>query len=86
MVFQPTLLHNRTRVLTVSRCGFGEDKLVQGKFRDGSSQPLILLLNAFEFLQLVGSHAAIPLTPAVVSLLGYMVFPDRIDPCHSFSA
>ena len=60
-------------------------KLVEGQVRHRRPQPLILFLKSFEFLQLVGSHTAILLAPAVIGLFGNTNRPDRIDPLQTLT-
>ena len=70
----------------VSPCCLRQDQLIQCQVRYGTTQPIILLLQALQFFQLVGSHAAILLTPAIECLLGYLHLPDRINPRHPLAA
>ena len=37
------------------------------------------MLGSFDFVELVGSHAATPLTPAVLSALARVHFAGRVD-------
>ena len=54
--------------------------------RHRPGQPLTLFLKLFEFLQLVGSHAAILLAPAVERLLRNLNLPDGVNPRHALAA
>ena len=68
-----------------SPCNLLQNELVQRQVRDGPAQPIILLFQPLEFLQLVGSHTAILLAPSVIGLLGNVHFADRIHALHPLS-
>ena len=70
------------RGLEVSPGSLIQDQLVQRQVRNGSSEPLILLLKTFEFPQLSRPHATILLAPSIKRLLRNLDFPDRINPRH----
>ncbi len=70
----------------VSPCSLCQDQLVQRQVRYGPPRPFILLLKPFDFLQLVGSHTAILLMPAIERLFRYLHLPDRVDAWHSLAA
>ncbi len=48
-----------------------------------SDAQIMGILKSFEFLQLLGSHPTILLTPALKCLRRYLYLPDRIDARHS---
>ena len=72
-------------LLNVFVAGVPESYLLGGALFDFSTGgdvgvDFILLLQTFQFPELVGSHAAILLVSAVVGLLGNANLADRIDP------
>ena len=58
----------------VSPGGVGQDQFVQRQIRYRSPKALVLLLNLFQPLQLVGLHAAVLLAPAVKGSFIHFVF------------
>ena len=78
--------HDDAKGSVVSPCSFRKDELVQRQVRHGATQPIILLLKPFELLQLVGTHTAILLSPAIKCLLSYLHLPDRINARHPLPA
>lgn len=62
----------------VSPRGFRQDQLIQRQIRNSTSEPIILLLKALQFLQLIHAHPTVLLPPAAKSLFGNADPPDRI--------
>ena len=70
----------------VSLGGLGKYLLIQCQIGHGLAKAFILLLQPFQLLELVNTHAAILLAPAIERLLGYLHLPDRINTRHSLAA
>ena len=64
--------------------GFRQDQLVQRQIRNSTPEPLILLLKALQFFQLVYAHSAISLAPAVIRLFDNADAPDSAQTGQTF--
>jgi len=71
--------HDDGRGLKVSLCSLGQDQLVQGQVGDSLPEPLIFLLKALQFLQLIRTHSAVLLLTAVVRPFSHTDRVDRSD-------
>jgi hypothetical protein len=65
--------------------GLGKYLLIQCEIGYGLAKAFILLLQPFQFLELVNTHTAILLAPAIVDLLRDAGLTDRIQPRSSLA-
>lgn len=79
MVFRTCSMQRRRREgLKVSLCRLREDQLVKGQVGHRPTQPLVLLLQLLQQLQLIGLHPAVLTLPAVVRHLRHADLTNRI--------